>query len=91
MKVLSFLRDGEIRLGVRRGDRVVDVAAVDPRLPRSVKSLLAAGPEGIARLAATIDVAGPKATYAIDEIEWAPLIPDPGKIVCLGLNFHDHR
>ncbi|MBA2933484.1 fumarylacetoacetate hydrolase family protein [Sphingomonas sp. CGMCC 1.13654] len=27
----------------------------------------------------------------VDEVEWAPLIPEPGKILCVGLNYEKHR
>jgi len=27
---------------------------------------------------------------SITEADWAPLIPDPGKIICVGLNYHEH-
>lgn len=30
-------------------------------------------------------------TAALDEIEWSPLIADPGKILCVGLNYENHR
>lgn len=31
------------------------------------------------------------ATADLDEIVWRPLIPQPGKILCVGLNYEDHR
>lgn len=27
---------------------------------------------------------------ALEEADWAPLVPDPGKIICVGLNYHEH-
>ncbi|GCC48087.1 hypothetical protein chiPu_0032324, partial [Chiloscyllium punctatum] len=39
---------------------------------------------------ATALVAANAADRAIDKIAFAPVIPDPGKIICVGLNYRDH-
>jgi 2-keto-4-pentenoate hydratase/2-oxohepta-3-ene-1,7-dioic acid hydratase in catechol pathway len=35
-------------------------------------------------------VATERADHALDAIAFAPVIPDPGKIICVGLNYRDH-
>ena len=35
--------------------------------------------------------AGSPADYKESEVSWLPLIPNPGKIVCVGLNYEEHR
>src|SRR5207247_6025293 len=35
--------------------------------------------------------AGSPADYRESEVSWLPLIPNPGKIVCVGLNYEEHR
>jgi len=35
--------------------------------------------------------AGSSADYKESELTWLPLIPNPGKIVCVGLNYEEHR
>ncbi len=35
--------------------------------------------------------AGSAADYKESEVSWLPLIPNPGKIVCVGLNYEEHR
>ena len=35
--------------------------------------------------------AGAAADYKESEVSWLPLIPNPGKIVCVGLNYEEHR
>src|SRR3989449_7297127 len=35
--------------------------------------------------------AGPPADYKESEVTWLPVIPNPGKIVCVGLNYEEHR
>ena len=48
-----------------------------------------------AALAAGAAAAGPGATggrrVALADITWLPVIPDPGKIFCVGLNYEKHR
>jgi 2-keto-4-pentenoate hydratase/2-oxohepta-3-ene-1,7-dioic acid hydratase in catechol pathway len=71
------------------GDQFVDLPASDASLPSSVRQLLAADP---AIWRAVERVAGqPNAVrYPTDAVKLLPPIPDPPKIVCLGLNYRDH-
>jgi 2-keto-4-pentenoate hydratase/2-oxohepta-3-ene-1,7-dioic acid hydratase in catechol pathway len=76
------------RAAVQVGDRFLDLAAADPGLPATVRGLLAAGPGALAaaRRAADRTAAG----FPADSVKLLPPVPDPGKIVCLGLNYRDH-
>ena len=73
--------------GVWQG-QYVDVNAADPEAPSSVRELLALGPEWQRRawraLAQGIERHDPAGVTLL-----AP-VPDPRKIVCLGLNYRDH-
>ena len=87
MKLMTYSRDGQEQTGVRIADRVIPVASIAPELPGDLRSLLAAG--GLADLAtkaADSDATG----IAIDEVEYRPLIPAPGKIICIGRNYAAH-
>jgi len=87
MKLMTYSRDGQEQTGVRIADRVIPVASIAPELPGDLRSLLAAG--GLADLAtkaADSDATG----IAIDEVEYRPLIPAPGKIICVGRNYAAH-
>jgi 2-keto-4-pentenoate hydratase/2-oxohepta-3-ene-1,7-dioic acid hydratase in catechol pathway len=35
--------------------------------------------------------AGAAADYKESEVTWLPVIPNPGKIICVGLNYEEHR
>ncbi len=77
------------RLAVRQGDHYVDVHATDPTLPRSLRALLELGPaalQGVAEAARRADAVRVPAAGA----RLLPPVPDPPKIVCLGLNYRDH-
>jgi 2-keto-4-pentenoate hydratase/2-oxohepta-3-ene-1,7-dioic acid hydratase in catechol pathway len=68
--------------------RYVDIAAADPGLPTSVRGLLALGAEGLER-ARTVLPKGDSWYHPATAALLAP-VPDPSKIICLGLNYRDH-
>jgi len=66
----------------------VDLHAADPSLPASVRGLLALGPHGLERARAALPLK--TVTHDPKTAELLAPIPDPPKIVCLGLNYRDH-
>jgi 2-keto-4-pentenoate hydratase/2-oxohepta-3-ene-1,7-dioic acid hydratase in catechol pathway len=66
----------------------VEVNAADPEMPASVRELLELGPdwERRARAALTRGVARHDPAGA----RLLPPVPDPPKIICIGLNYRDH-
>ncbi len=94
MRLVTFHADGELRPGVLTGDSVVDVrglvGAEDHRF-RSVRKILEGGAEAIEQLAAAL--ADPAASFdslPLDQVHLAAPITDPGKIICIGLNYKAH-
>ncbi|MBR1218826.1 fumarylacetoacetate hydrolase family protein [Bradyrhizobium sp. U87765 SZCCT0131] len=84
MKLLSFTAEGRTSYGAVKDGGVVDLGR---RLkPRTLRELLETG--GIAEAAAALQ--GAAADFALDAITYAPVIPDPAKIICVGLNYRDH-
>lgn len=86
MKLVSFNKAGRAGYGVVKDDGVVDLGArLGDRWP-TLRSLLAAdGLSEAGRIAR--DVA---ADFSLKGLELAPVIPDPDKIICVGLNYRDH-
>jgi 2-keto-4-pentenoate hydratase/2-oxohepta-3-ene-1,7-dioic acid hydratase in catechol pathway len=82
MKLLSFQRpDGSAACGKILGDGVADLTM---RLGvASIRALLGAG--RLSDAAAVTDIDLP-----LDGLRFLPVIPDPAKIVCVGLNYRDH-
>lgn len=77
------------RAAVLRGDVYVDLHATDPALPAGIRQLLEGG--SAALHAAEQAVRSQKAlTYPVEQVKLLPPVPDPAKIVCLGLNYTDH-
>jgi 2-keto-4-pentenoate hydratase/2-oxohepta-3-ene-1,7-dioic acid hydratase in catechol pathway len=86
MRWLSFLRDGAETFGfvTADGEGVVDAGA------RSDFSSLgeAIGADALAQLASSC---GDDADLALADIQYLPTITNPGKILCVGLNYKAHQ
>jgi len=77
------------RAALLQDDSYIDLHATDPELPASLRQLLEGGPAALQ--AASQGVRRGKAVaYPAAEVRLLPPIPDPPKIVCLGLNYSDH-
>ncbi len=77
------------RAAAQVGDKYVDLSATDPSLPESVKAILAGGTA--VRKAAEAAAQSPNAvTFVAADVKVLTPIPDPGKIICVGLNYRDH-
>ncbi len=77
------------RAAVPVGDAYVDLHATDPGLPSCVKTLLTAGPA--VRKAAAEAAKSPAAVrHAANTVKLLPPVPNPGKVLCIGLNYRDH-
>lgn len=86
MRFLSFLVGREERYGAIVEDRVVDLAERMPEYP-TLRHVLEAG-----ALVRAQDVAvGTSADFETDEITWLPTLPNPRKIVCVGINYPDRK
>ncbi len=77
------------RAAVLSGAFYVDLHATDPELPPSVRGLLEGGPSMLA-LAADIARRTAAIRYPAAETKLLTPIPDPAKILCIGLNYRDH-
>jgi 2-keto-4-pentenoate hydratase/2-oxohepta-3-ene-1,7-dioic acid hydratase in catechol pathway len=89
MRLATLATPAGPHAAVRSGDRYIDLAATDPALPASVRGLLAAGPTALA--AAKAVAASPKAvSVPVAGVTLLPPVADPGKILCIGLNYRDH-
>jgi len=84
MKFISFRTGGAAHYGLVEGNKVIDLT---PRLKHSdLRALLVAGAQAEAARAAK----GATADFTLDQIAFDPVIPNPDKIVCIGLNYEGH-
>ncbi len=80
MRLVTVRIDGATRAGRVSGDEIVLLDAPD------VRAVLEAGPA----TSGTVPVAEASGTLALDGADFAPVVPAPDKIVCVGLNYRDH-
>jgi len=89
MRLVAFEHQGAPRLGVVDGEAVIDLADAAPDLPRELAALLRRE-GGLAAAGAAAKSAKPAARRALKGLRLLPPVGNPGKIVCLGLNYVDH-
>ncbi|CAI1605801.1 Ureidoglycolate lyase [Serratia quinivorans] len=88
MKFTTFLLDGEPTLGLVEGDNVIDINAVHPYVPADLRQALEANINLVEVGLALLESNAPRIPIA--QLILTPAIPEPGKVICLGLNYFDH-
>ncbi|MEU6265574.1 fumarylacetoacetate hydrolase family protein [Saccharopolyspora shandongensis] len=89
MKLLSYRTPARWSWGALVDGEIVDLATTNPGWGTLALALAEAGTDGIAR--AVTALAGTAPRLALDSVEFLPVVPDPAKILCVGLNFEKHR
>ena len=87
MRFVSFFAEKQASFGIVRPDGVFDLGARFGSSIPDLKTYLhiaAFGLGGSLPKAAVTD-------YATGEFQYAPVIPNPEKILCVGLNYEEHR
>lgn len=78
---------GQCVVGVALDGRYVDLCAIDPKLPTTLKGILEAD-QGLAAAANALAAGLSKGPFVTGRL-LAP-ISNPSKVVCIGLNYRDH-
>ena len=80
MKLMSFRRpDGTPSWGIVKGEGVIDLGNRAPSLKHALWAMTSLAEEAVRH-----------ADYALADITFLPVIPDPEKILCIGLNYLSH-
>jgi len=92
MKLLNFIKDDSIRLGVKDERGIIDVwqAAADHSLdvPTDMKAVIEQGAEALKKIE---DLKKDSIEFIREEeIVFCPCVTDPEKIICVGLNYMNH-
>lgn len=100
MKLLTFRTEGGLKLGVLTEKGVLDVSAgsewfsPDPSLPQTIDQVIAGSNGSLASLTHLVNQALDSTHEELflqeEEIEFGPCVPNPGKIICVGLNYREH-
>ncbi len=85
MKIASYEYRGAAHYGAVKDGMVVDLTARLAAYPTIVDFIRGGG----LPIAESI-VAKEHGDFSYDSLKLIPVVPNPGKIICVGLNFHDH-
>jgi len=82
MRFISFTRNGKPSFGAVTSNGVVDLGAAHPELPDLRGAIRV---DRLGELATEAENSEP--VCALTNIEFLPTIPNPGKIICIGVNY----
>jgi 2-keto-4-pentenoate hydratase/2-oxohepta-3-ene-1,7-dioic acid hydratase in catechol pathway len=86
MKLVSFIYEGRDACGLLRDDRLLDLSPLKGHFSGSLKNLLLNG--GAEELQDIYVDSLP--VLSLGQIRFQPVITDPGKILCVGINYATH-
>lgn len=87
MRFVSFEAEGKASYGIVTGKGIHDLGARIGSVVPDLKSYLKAAELGLVPAA----TAGLAADYAVGDIAYLPPVTEPGKVICVGLNYEGHR
>ncbi len=90
MRIVGFEAESGPRLGIVDADAVIDLQAVDPRLPADLGEWLRANGGDLAPLHDLAGRAPSSARRPLAQLRFGLPVARPGKILCLGLNYLEH-
>lgn len=94
MKLVTFIHNGQVRLGAMRtdehGEWVIDLNQLDARIPAGMIDFLEAGAEMLAAAEKAVAAAAPGQWLPRTAVILKAPLLRPGKIICIGQNYLEH-
>ncbi len=90
MRLVSIEENGQPAIGITDGTSVVPLAAIAPDLPQEMNQFIAAGKTALDAAASAYANAPASASKPLSDAKLLSVVPNPSKIICLGLNYADH-
>lgn len=90
MKLVTFQHNGKTGIGALRADNTIVDFSQTAGLPTTMKEFLAGGATTLAAAQKAVDSASSNAILNSADVTLNAPVPDPGKIICVGLNYADH-
>lgn len=90
MRLVTFQGQSGPAIGVRLGDKVIDLSKAAPDLPIDMIGLLEGGESSLAKAKAAANNAADDAKVDMTSVKLLVPIARPGKIVCIGRNYAAH-
>ncbi|MBR0955464.1 fumarylacetoacetate hydrolase family protein [Bradyrhizobium canariense] len=85
MKLATVAIDGRTTWGLVEGETFFDVGAALKARYADLKAAIGSSLAGVA------DAKSAATAVPVSKIKWLPVIPNPDKILCVGLNYETHR
>lgn len=99
MKLFTYMKQEEMRLGVNTERGLIDIGQAleenpGAQIPLDILEVVKSGQPAVSAIQKFIDslnLTGEE-TFVLDESEiaWAPCVTRPGKMICVGLNYRKH-
>lgn len=90
MRLATIKRNGKAVVAVRRGSDYIDLSVAAPALPADMNGICGVLASKRAEIEAAVKNASGNAVVPAAAVEYLPLVPNPGKTICIGLNYTDH-
>lgn len=90
MKLMMFAQGHGTALGLVDGNQVIDLAAADASLPKTLQALIEAGPPALAAVKAAAAKAPASTRHDLASVQPCLPIARPPKFICVGLNYLEH-
>ena len=90
MRLVTFQGQSGPAIGVRLGDKVIDLSKAAPDLPGDMIGILEGGESSLAKAKAAANNATDDAKVDMSSVKLLVPIARPGKIVCIGRNYAAH-
>jgi len=90
MRFVSFFDQNSPVLGVNTANGIVQLNRISDNLPTDLMQLLTGGADAMAQVTGAVQKAPANAIIDATSLDYALPIANPGKIICLGLNYADH-
>jgi len=90
MKLISYQHQNSVRYGLLLDSGVVDAQACLPGAPASINDFAAWVADHPDWKSTLHNNAASKTATPLSQVTLLPCVPRPSKILCLGVNYHDH-
>ncbi len=90
MRLVTFMQNAETHLGALVENFVLDLNRAEPRLPTDVLAFLNTGDATMSLARQAVARADERFCTPLASVQLCAPIPRPGKIICIGHNYHGH-
>ena len=90
MKLVTFVSNNQSRIGALVGGEIIDLNQTDSDLPTSMIELLEGGDELMSKARSAATAGTPRYSAADDDVKLVSPVPNPSKILAVGLNYVKH-